>query len=37
MSKLQELVKKYGKTAIAVHLAVYAATLGGVVLFGATD
>lgn len=29
MSKLQELVKKYGKVAIAVHLGVYAATLAG--------
>ncbi len=29
MSKLQGLVKKYGKVAIAVHLGVYAATLAG--------
>lgn len=29
MSKLQELVKKYGKVAIGVHLGIYAATLAG--------
>ena len=29
MSKLQQLVKKYGKVAIGVHLGIYAATLAG--------